>query len=52
MAQMRIKPQNPPLVRLEPFRGMNVSGSSTEISQNQSPDMLNMWKKSSKNVII
>ncbi|MDP4147436.1 MAG: hypothetical protein Q8936_23710, partial [Bacillota bacterium] len=42
MAQMRIKPQNPPLVRLEPFRGMNVSGSPTEISQNQSPDMLNM----------
>jgi hypothetical protein len=42
MAQMRVKSQNPPLIRLEPFRGMNVSGSPTEISQNQSPDMLNI----------
>jgi hypothetical protein len=42
MARMNVKVQNPPLVRLEPFRGMNVSGSPTEISQNQSPDMLNM----------
>jgi hypothetical protein len=41
MAQMTFKQQNPPLVRLEPFRGINVSGSLTEISQNQSPDMLN-----------
>lgn len=36
------QPKEPPLLRLEPFRGMNVSGSPTEISQNQSPDMLNM----------
>lgn len=42
MAQMRVKVQNPPLIRLEPFRGMNTIGSPTEISPNQSPDMLNM----------
>jgi hypothetical protein len=42
MAQMRVSVKTPPLVKLEPFRGMNVSGSPTEISQNQSPDMLNM----------
>lgn len=34
--------KTPPLYRLEPFRGMNVSGSPTQISQNESPDMLNM----------
>jgi hypothetical protein len=41
MAQMRVTTKSPPLIRLEPFRGINVSGSPTEISQNQSPDMLN-----------
>jgi hypothetical protein len=41
MARMNVAMKTPPLVRLEPFRGMNVSGSPTEISQNQSPDMLN-----------
>lgn len=34
--------KTPPLFRLEPFRGMNVSGSPTQISQNESPDMLNI----------
>lgn len=34
--------KTPPLFQLEPFRGMNVSGSPTQISQNESPDMLNM----------
>jgi hypothetical protein len=42
MARMNVSVKAPPLVRLEPFRGLNVSGSPTEISQNQSPDMLNM----------
>lgn len=42
MAQMKVAVKAPPLARLEPFRGMNVSGSPTEISQNQSPDMLNV----------
>lgn len=35
-------PKEPPIFRLEPFRGLNVSGSPTQISQNESPDMLNM----------
>lgn len=34
--------KEPPIFRLEPFRGMNVSGSPTQIHQNESPDMLNM----------
>lgn len=42
MAQMNTSAKTPPLVRLEPFRGMNVSGSPTEINQNQSPNMLNV----------
>jgi hypothetical protein len=42
MARMNIAAKTPPLVRLEPFRGMNVSSSPTEISENQSPDMLNI----------
>lgn len=42
MAQMRVKSTNPPLIRLEPFRGLNVNGSPTEISNNESPSLLNM----------
>jgi hypothetical protein len=34
--------KEPPLLRIEPFRGMNASGSSTQINQSESPDMLNM----------
>jgi hypothetical protein len=34
--------KEPPLLRIEPFRGMNVSGSPTQIHQSESPDMLNM----------
>lgn len=41
MARINGTVKSPPLFRLEPFRGINVSGSPTEISQNQSPDMLN-----------
>jgi hypothetical protein len=37
-----VQPKEPPLLRLEPFRGMNVSGSPTEINESESPDMLNM----------
>jgi hypothetical protein len=33
--------KEPPLLRLNPFRGLNVSGSPTEIAQNESPDMVN-----------
>lgn len=33
---------NPPLLRIEPFKGMNLSVTPTQIDQSQSPDMLNM----------
>lgn len=39
--QQKSKKQ-PPVLHLEPFRGMNVSESSTQISKSESPDMLNM----------
>lgn len=32
----------PPLFRLEPFKGMNLSVTPTQIDNAQSPDMLNM----------
>lgn len=32
----------PPLLRMEPFRGMNLGVTATQIDQSQSPDMLNM----------
>ncbi|MBS4173471.1 hypothetical protein [Bacillus sp. FJAT-49736] len=36
------QPQEPPLLRLEPFKGMNLSVTPTQIDKSQSPDMLNM----------
>lgn len=33
---------NPPLLRIEPFKGINLSVTPTQIDQHQSPDMLNM----------
>jgi hypothetical protein len=43
MAQMNLKPvQQPPLLRVEPFKGMNLSVTPTQIDQSQSPDMLNV----------
>jgi hypothetical protein len=42
MAQMSFKAETPSLLRLEPFRGIDVSGTSTQIDDHQSPDMLNM----------
>jgi hypothetical protein len=35
-------PADPPLLRVEPFKGINLSVTPTQIDQNQSPDMLNM----------
>lgn len=32
----------PPLLRIEPFKGMNLSDTPTQIDQSQSPDMLNV----------
>lgn len=34
-------PAEPPLLRIEPFKGMNLSVTPTQIAPNQSPDMLN-----------
>lgn len=34
--------KTPPLFRIEPFRGMNLSSSPTQISPNESPDCLNV----------
>jgi hypothetical protein len=42
MVQMSFKAETPSLLRLEPFRGIDVSGTSTQIDDHQSPDMLNM----------
>ncbi|MFS0904125.1 hypothetical protein AB3N02_13810 [Priestia aryabhattai] len=39
--QTRTKAQ-PPLFRLEPFRGLNISVTPTQIDDHESPDMLNM----------
>lgn len=43
MAQFNINiPQPPPLLRIEPFKGMNLSVTPTQIDQSQASDMLNM----------
>jgi len=42
MAQMSFQAPTPSLLRLEPFRGIDVSGTSSQIDDHQSPDMLNM----------
>lgn len=43
MAKMAMKaPSQPPLFRVEPFKGVNYSATPTQIDTNQSPDMLNM----------
>lgn len=34
-------PKKPPLYRLEPFKGIDLSTTSTQISEHNSPDMLN-----------
>jgi hypothetical protein len=42
---MQFKSKTPPtipLLRVEPFKGINLSVTPTQIDQNQSPDMLNM----------
>jgi hypothetical protein len=35
-------PPSPPLLRIEPFKGLNLSVTPTQIEDHQSPDMLNM----------
>jgi hypothetical protein len=35
-------PKLPPLLRIEPFKGINLSVTPTQIDQHQSPDMINM----------
>lgn len=43
MAQFNINmPQPPPLLRIEPFKGINLSVTPTQIEQSQASDMLNM----------
>jgi hypothetical protein len=43
MAQMKMTAPKPlPLLRLQPFKGMDVNGSATQIDDHHSPDMLNM----------
>lgn len=43
MARMMSKPlREPPLFRIEEFKGLNISGSPSRIDNNQTPDMLNM----------
>ncbi|MEH7251892.1 hypothetical protein V7111_07180 [Neobacillus niacini] len=43
MVQMPSNPSRPqPLLRLEPFAGMDVNQSETQIDNHHSPDMLNM----------
>jgi hypothetical protein len=43
MAQMMLRPQKePPLFRIDRFKGINVSSTPTQIDENQSPDMLNV----------
>lgn len=36
------QPPDPPYLSVDPFKGMNLSVSPTQIDQSQSPDMLNM----------
>lgn len=35
-------PSRPPLLTVEPFKGINLSTTPTQIDKSQSPDMLNM----------
>lgn len=35
-------PAEPPLMRIEPFKGLNLSVTPTQIDDHQSPDMLNV----------
>lgn len=43
MATLNPRPSpQPPLLRIEPFKGMNLSVTPTQIDNSQSPDMLNM----------
>lgn len=43
MAQMNTRsPNRPPLLAVEPFKGINLSTTPTQIDKAQSPDMLNM----------
>jgi hypothetical protein len=43
MAELSAKrPKEPPIYRIGPFQGVNVSSTPTEINDNQSPDMLNL----------
>ena len=42
MARINNRLPSNPLLRIEPFKGMNLSVTPTQIDQNQSPDMLNM----------
>lgn len=43
MARFNLKPiAEPPLLRIEPFKGINLSVTPTQIDDAQSPDMLNM----------
>jgi hypothetical protein len=35
-------PPTPPLLRIEPFKGMNLSVTPTQVDDHQSPSMLNM----------
>lgn len=43
MAQMnrRARPE-PPLLRMEPFKGLNLSVTPTQLDDRETPDMLNM----------
>lgn len=42
MAQMNMRAiSEPPLLRIEPFKGMNLSVTPTQIGQSQSPEMVN-----------
>lgn len=36
------QPPEPPLLRIEPFKGLNLAVTPTQIDQSQSPEMLNM----------
>lgn len=43
MARINVRtPLPPPLLRIEPFKGMNVGVTPTQIDQSQSPEMINM----------
>lgn len=43
MAKLTVNPpKQPPMFRLEPFRGIDLSTNESQIDKNHSPDMLNM----------